>query len=537
MRQHRALDNDDVLHLIFEQFSASPDHGRANWASSEKANDFFMKESIRMRALAGSARVCKSFHEPAVDVLWKHLSSLEDLMQLMYVPMPPRQYDQFYSRWILKFDLSPDRAARFLHYSRRVRSIRYSLEPTQVLEPPSVYDYLAAQNHGAPLLPLLEDCCWKQVVTVDSGLLTLVSPSLHRLNIRFTTARQGEIGGDASLQEGKDAVMSLLHKLCAKAPFIRTLELSGDFESSWIEPITKLRQLQILDIAHHSQDITSTSLLHSLAELEDLHEFRLQISGAQRLERGGRRFHALRSLAVQADDLSDISPFVAALSSPRYQETVVISLNSCDFSSILHYASWSSKVGARGDGIADQPLIDILEPLTHLHDLTTVHLSFASDLLPFSMSDLEMRTMVEAWPKATELSLIYKAAGGFPSIHALSDIARLCPLLTTLILPGIDLSALSELTTFPTSSHGLRYLGIGDNGWESPVADPARLAQFLDCLFPRLEVELHLADGWGELVPENWKSALESMIGLQSSRKQHAPSSGAADFDTVVHDV
>ena len=86
MATHHALANIDIVDEVFQWFDYELTHGYP----LEQTSDFVAGESAgedveteRRRSLASAARTCKSFHEPALRVLWRQLESLIPFFSLL----------------------------------------------------------------------------------------------------------------------------------------------------------------------------------------------------------------------------------------------------------------------------------------------------------------------------------------------------------------------------------------------------------------------------------------------------------------------
>ncbi|KAI9069370.1 hypothetical protein FKP32DRAFT_1682952 [Trametes sanguinea] len=79
---HHALLTDDILHAIFQQFQLDQWHPPVPTLSSLRDIDPSQTENERLRCLARSARVCTSFRDAALPVLWGTLYDLVPFLRL-----------------------------------------------------------------------------------------------------------------------------------------------------------------------------------------------------------------------------------------------------------------------------------------------------------------------------------------------------------------------------------------------------------------------------------------------------------------------
>lgn len=87
MGAHVALQTYDILCHIFEQLSAPSNIPLESWTDVDPLRD------LNLATLARSARVCRSWSDPALRVLWEQLGSIEPLLKLV-IDGPPFPSDQ-----------------------------------------------------------------------------------------------------------------------------------------------------------------------------------------------------------------------------------------------------------------------------------------------------------------------------------------------------------------------------------------------------------------------------------------------------------
>ncbi|KAG2148767.1 hypothetical protein DEU56DRAFT_79738 [Suillus clintonianus] len=81
------------------------------------------EKSLTRKSLSGLARTCKAFHEPAMDVLWADLCSLEPLLGCV-TRLHPLIYSSAKGYWDKGIEpLSAHEGRQFLRHSARVRSL------------------------------------------------------------------------------------------------------------------------------------------------------------------------------------------------------------------------------------------------------------------------------------------------------------------------------------------------------------------------------------------------------------------------------
>ncbi|KAI0657706.1 hypothetical protein C8Q70DRAFT_260324 [Cubamyces menziesii] len=163
----RALQCQDILNMIFSLLSPrwGPRHDK----------DLYKECLERCRTLACCARVCTSFLDPALDVLWRALNSIHPILQLL----PITTID----RTVMLTEVTPARWARFQQYAQRVRVL---IRPNGIdYVHQSVWMLLGSLLQGAPLLPRLVRLSLDILVNRPADYLCLLSPSLRNLELSF----------------------------------------------------------------------------------------------------------------------------------------------------------------------------------------------------------------------------------------------------------------------------------------------------------------------------------------------------------------
>ncbi|KAG2126530.1 hypothetical protein DEU56DRAFT_891883 [Suillus clintonianus] len=162
---HRALLVSEVLLEIFVYLSQSP---------STKVL-VGCTESLTRKSLAALARTCKTFHEPAMDLLWANIHGLRPLLGCV-----PRLHPMIYDTGI-KYSwsqrvgpLAEHEFHQFLHHSARVRNMSIS-EPNN-----NYFHLLTALPIETCLFPGLLSLSWIVQCTNTRILHFFLSPTLRR---------------------------------------------------------------------------------------------------------------------------------------------------------------------------------------------------------------------------------------------------------------------------------------------------------------------------------------------------------------------
>ncbi|EIW54027.1 uncharacterized protein TRAVEDRAFT_74323 [Trametes versicolor FP-101664 SS1] len=131
------------------------------------------ERQLRQYTLAASARVCRSFTAPALDVLWRHMCNFNNLLCLFST----------YSSTECNFvgAIAEKEWQRFQEYAPRIRGINgnFGKNPGSPLQE-QVWMVLLQKSQGSPLLPRLE------YLTINGslgGLMSLLGPTVYNVNL------------------------------------------------------------------------------------------------------------------------------------------------------------------------------------------------------------------------------------------------------------------------------------------------------------------------------------------------------------------
>ncbi|KAH9936007.1 hypothetical protein B0H21DRAFT_63449 [Amylocystis lapponica] len=220
----KALYIEDILREIFEYLPRGFSRGRYD--------------------LARTARVCKKFSGPALDLLWRDLPDVGSLFGLFpsfttATRLIGRDEVDFYT---FNGPISQDDWSRFEYYAKRVRSLCVSFDNTDT--DPSVFAQLAYHAHGRPLCPYLTSLDWIQGVVMEQSLFAFLTKSLRNLTI-------ATMGIDESESvRSRNALTGILCMVRSGAPRLRELHLDCAYMSPSLLPlVSHLDSLQTLAIS------------------------------------------------------------------------------------------------------------------------------------------------------------------------------------------------------------------------------------------------------------------------------------------------
>ncbi|KAI9064044.1 hypothetical protein FKP32DRAFT_1591457 [Trametes sanguinea] len=353
----------------------------------------------------------------------------------------------------------------------------------------------------------------------------LVPSTLHSLHVVVPTGSQRK----ASCADASASLSGIL----SKAPSLRYLRVSASdgLEGRWVDSVAHLPSLETLDILEcGSKDASPYHCLPPLSALRHLQHLKLRLPENVPTV-GADAFPSLRTLTLDATH-APFRALTALLSTITSQQLDSLTLLNCQCISIsinseLHEmaealrARFSTRLhrlvldlhGASHPLADTQPLVKSIEPLLEMHDLSDVRITISAEVRAIAASSEDLRKMAEAWPNATRLHLRY-AGTAFP-LRDFDTVARRCPYLADLVVPGIDasVSELEGLGRAESFGHGLRFLSLYDGGSRSTICDPRRVAQCLDALFPAVDWRCP-RDG----TDESWEETIEELVQLRIAR-------------------
>ncbi|PIL32779.1 hypothetical protein GSI_04896 [Ganoderma sinense ZZ0214-1] len=510
----RAIASPAVLAQIFSQLSPGSnefeDPDNADY-EEEREN----RSSLRS-ALAACARVCRAFSGPALDAQWKVLDDVVALLKILPHTLTDPDDDSgpeidkdtnTYHLNVLNLSSKIDDIewARLREVAQRVRELNAC--PPDCFIHPGVWTTLATRLQGTPLLPHLR-CLHISVIYNDPTAFVLcLSPTLQELS--FTAV---DAGGHPMPTKGEfvDNIVTII-SATEELPFSSYRQLTPlapectEVIAQHLRSIGRLSRLEVLNLVPAACRI-GIPALRALSTLSSLHTLRLVVplkdedkDAALSLE----GLAAVRHLHLSGD-VEGIRRVMAALP-PSGLRHLYLRISGSKFKDI------ERDFGAMRHNIPTElesfecvffgPISDDARPLLRLFNAflkfshlkyfavhmmmgNGVHLS-DSDLLVFGSRwpDLE-RFAVVSW----ELPNLKHAARkhGRPTIAGLIELARSCPRLHLIRVPGLDVRTLPAASAMPEHGHLLlRYLDphvlVNDK-----KADLDEIARGLDDLFPGL---------------------------------------------------
>ncbi|KAJ7466204.1 hypothetical protein B0H11DRAFT_59893 [Mycena galericulata] len=460
------------------------------------------------QSLAAMARTCKTFRDPALDLLWSSQDTVMNVLDCM--PGDIWEWlDELEPEEIrLKRPVLPGDWERPLVYSRRVKFFKFDESHSYPLCT-AFYETLRMCLPPDRLFPNIEFVEW------DTSELDAALFPHFRLFVgpRLTSLSLGECQSTGHL--------SCLPSLATECPLLQDLiikcskGLNGRCQivSFLVKQLTHLRNLDVpcLDAAalkHLARlpgfdylTLSDQSPLDSLSTLPA--QSGVLSSGLEELETA---FSGLEGLDMDVTDVRAVSDVLIPLRQsslvrlklqfPRSTPAnavagyyLAVAVN-CDHDS-LRFLSITLEDPPKDAPDPSQMALDPvpgqkLLPLFVFSNLTHVNLSAP---IGFHLDDTTAAEVASAWPRLISLTLAASASIHIPSrmtLRALLSFAKSCPSLFNLelqlhaaVVPKWEAQKPDEERPRQRS---LRYLDVMD----SPVGPPLDVAAFLSSVFPRL---------------------------------------------------
>ncbi|KAK2461608.1 hypothetical protein APHAL10511_006071 [Amanita phalloides] len=518
------------------------------------------------RSLSRMARTCRTFCEPALNLLWRELDSFAPLAGLF----PNLMRKAHKPSWGLVKAPGKDDWEVFNRYHERVRRITYDERTSAIVA--SIFPMLDENKPREFILPFLEELTWK--VQTPAGLThceMFLNPGLQALHLEVAV-RLPQLDDFLQMMSNHtrlttfsfnspttlpDSFTDLLHNQNTLEKVI--LVAPGALSPSvgrWLASLEHLTHLQ-LDLSGRSMiavegffdelfsrsgystpsSMTSSDVDDEL-DFSEIRKSTLRLTG----DLSPRRiFHQLRKLQLTGE-VSNIAVFLKHITSPlvhmdfviedppdradwqdlcaliceRFQETLsslrIIATSSSRFADLI-------RTTQRGEPASNRLG---LEYLTSLPNLLRLEIDLPESVI-FTSADLAC--LAQSSPKLESLRLCplakFPSAIGPPQI-SLDDLAvllRTCRNLQT--VSGVfNARPVSEeiLTTQQVSSDSLLRLNVG-HSW---ISDSLQVAISISHLAPRLETvkwfQEKTRSGYVEVNAKHWQTLSELLPHLQKVR-------------------
>ncbi|KAJ6500310.1 hypothetical protein DFH09DRAFT_1375887 [Mycena vulgaris] len=485
--------------------------------------------------LVNVALTWSAFREPALDSLWRSLTSFIPLLKL--IP----GLTAVNGLYTLLGPLPPSDFARFDYHGARVRCMKFT-NPEDLLVDTSVFIRIA-QEHRGPMLPLLQQLRIRSSAHLNPSLPLLLAPTLHYIHL----------SSDEGVQEGA-AFATLLSMAAHSFPAVLDhLVIEGTFSPTIFALIPRFDHLRTLDMRNIDQSIEYTaflSLLETVSSSTDITSLLLRDIPGHTWESPSIReaaFPGLKMLQIRGG-FEFIAQLIGRLQTSDLQN---INLDFTDgptingpFEEVLdeHWGSLFDRIASRwqsslvrikiklGNNAPHTQFLHLFQGICSLANLREFRL-LGSPVIGFGEADvlalaigcpsLEILGLVTAlnmqhWdPVLASLGRVLRQ-NSLPSINTLIDLANHCRCLRELeISLDLDREIETEIPSF--FAHGLEDLTIvapqspEQLGWIRSNG----IAKFLDTTFPALK-SVRGSDG----ARDGWE-AVDSLVQLFQAARVH----------------
>ncbi|KAG1866499.1 hypothetical protein DFJ58DRAFT_769481 [Suillus subalutaceus] len=450
---------------------------------------------ITRATLAALARTCRTFKEPALDILWKRLDGFEPLFLCLPESVRTRNVQ---GNLTLKRPPFKKEWRIVCQYAQRIHFLSIDHTALDIIDD-RVIQTLVSTPPLTLLLPNLRTLRWWDDRESFLPLLrTLLGPTITSL----------ELGsGDWTPSFARSA---LLASLSARCPFIREFRCIGYYEDSQesldviCEVVCGLRKLSHFDtgvlntqvLVHLASLSSLKSLSFETCDLNDIHpnstatfihqlnDVTISTSSPSALTQYLRNVHFLscRSVTLLFDG-NDVWPPYDPLDIPD----LIVSLSesfSPDLEQIVVYFDSQLKINEELNNPRFAIAFDAVAPLLSLSRLKTLNLSW---LCTSAIDDGSLKRMAQSWPQLEEFHfgggirwLIPPSLTFIGLVHLVQHCRRLHTIEMTFHASSIDTN--SDLFSKIIPNKNITSIDVGI----SPIVDSLIVACQLHALLPNL---------------------------------------------------
>ncbi|KAF9069182.1 hypothetical protein BDP27DRAFT_1521161 [Rhodocollybia butyracea] len=438
--------------------------------------------------------VSRIFLEPALDAMWKRLTSIEPLLSVL------PETTLVNRRKLFLEPVAPSSWDRLRFYTSRVREFIAPFQYEELNVHDSVYECLGQKK---PIFPKLRTLHLSLRLCDSNTFMFFLTTSL-----RVVSWPHPSLG---SLPDSSSDLGPSLALLVSKSPELKSLGLNKYHYSGLsltLRHLVDLEYFSAMDLSHLEVDFVQViALLPKLTHLDLAlpEEAFLDYTG---VESG---FPSLTKIEL-CGSTSDTRKFLAVIRPQALQELVIeLSFKPSTEQSItaitylLPSFPFLRSLVIVGDALSKLPVdLDdlqlwlLFEPLLELKRLE--YLGYNIDL---PVSDQKTARIASAWPHLKDLHLYL--ARGSSSLECLAHFARHCPNLESLnysIQLWVPATPTPVIQDHPTlSMHPLRSFWCNV---ETDMMTADTMAHGLHQMFPNLEVVDGRGDGWTQVQKILW---------------------------------
>ncbi|OJA10044.1 hypothetical protein AZE42_07693 [Rhizopogon vesiculosus] len=454
------------------------------------------RDSLKRETIAALARTCKTFKEPALDVLWENISGIKPLISFLPEGVVSRTRNQK-----LKTSLRGEWKI-FAQYARRIHSL--AIDKCNLDE---ISEQVVEALVSTPSLALLSNLRKLQWLD-DRGcffplLRTLLVPTITSI----------KLGIDSSeLWLSSFSKSALLTFLGARCPSIRELDCVYDGHSDEFSDAISEAVCCCHELVHLKAGVLNAQALVHLASLPLLKSLHLWlsfdvvdkpptnsipmfISKLDELSITARshtsltqcfrnvRFLSCRSvvLSIDLDWMDPDEPY-----DPLDIPDLIVAFSEC-FSPVLEELWVHSDFGHHNERILDHRFafgFDVIAPFLQFSHLTMLDLDW---LCTSDIGDEAFRNMVQSWPLLKDFRFESGDRWVVPPsltftglVHLIQHCRHLRRIDIHFSACSIDANSEPFSTTLPNEMITCLFVGF------SPIVDPKAVARQLHVLLPNL---------------------------------------------------
>ncbi|KAI0333335.1 hypothetical protein GY45DRAFT_1272531 [Cubamyces sp. BRFM 1775] len=504
----------------------------------------------RRTALARAARVCRAWEVPALNVLWKVVDEIFDL--LLILP----SMTIFDSVCVFSRDITPAEWERFQQYAIRVRELHWQAPPTdprlREVEPESpsisqtVWLIFSKWCQGRALCPRLQYLAPLLISSLDPGPVILASPTLRHLEITtdVTGLRTSQDYETKSLFSHLAPAFASLESLVVDSQIVMhgfTGALAPPASGVALLHLDNLNSLKHLEIDSIHLPVSDDPVraleamgLHSLTlTIEEYDDELFPIDSNSPLR------NTLRKLCVKGDP-HGVVKMVDYAAGPAL-EILDVRLSALEHVPLTDIPGMFEKIAAHislrvhhislglsydrnasGEHLAARHFLHPLLPKAHL-----THIALLYDHAYGSFSHKDLVRVINAWPKLSVFRIEDTLSqhfqdGGVHTAPRIADLARFAkrhPELRYLVIPTLNHHLLPPVGKIPKLDHKLEILRVCTLNEHLNYASLFNIALLLDRLFPELDLCVSRSGGTVLRREPSWVKVEQTLLALQSGRE------------------
>ncbi|EMD37270.1 hypothetical protein CERSUDRAFT_123271 [Gelatoporia subvermispora B] len=432
------------------------------------------------RALAASARTCRSLQDAALDVLWNKLDSLEPLLCFLALGRKQEDAEDVIGE-VLQGSISSCAWSKFTAHARRVRHLVLTEEGQWIH--PSIFASVLEKAGDEAVLPCLRSLKWVIDIGSNSGPLSFLPTGLH--SIAICCSRY------ASRTFFRWTETDILQTIKSRCPEVHDITIDLRLKIS-PKTLSSFNHLRRLSFAHTSKTVEFNSqLIRTTAALGELKTLEAWLSGKIGHDTfpGGPNINSYKTLKILSlcsdNSWCGVASVLAAISSPNLLSLSIklpatwnpprlfanVSLEECHVCSRIISLNvltqrWSNTLQTLILDLRDACMVDgrvtsfpnllaSLYPLQRLEMLAIMVGDVVEDTNSV-LRDSDILTMAESWPQLQSLCIDVHEAHNHIAVMSLQSLVTFVSRSTHLQkveLPALLLDTRSTVVSMVHQAH------------------------------------------------------------------------------------